>query len=163
MTILTIVQAPNPIFAIPCTTVTQFNHTLKQLSHDMLTTLYHHQALGLGANMIGSTQAIMVVDLQPNKIKQPYVFINPKIHTYSDKTCLMPEASLSFSNVRVKIKRPESLAITYQDANGTQQNLSASGLLARVIQHEYDYLQGTTFINHLSKVRQKIALAKLNQ
>jgi peptide deformylase len=162
MQLIPLVIAPSPIFSQPCQPVSHFDDALKTLCQNMLYTLHHHKALGIGANMLGITQAIMVIDLgQPEQ--QPYVMINPNITEFSKEITFLPEASLSFPGIQEKIRRSASLTLTYQDTEGKPHTLKADHLLARVIQHEYDYLQGQTFLDHLSKMRQKIALSKLKR
>jgi len=78
---------------------------------------------------------------------QPRVFINPQIVAVSDQITSYEEGCLSIPGVYANIDRPDALRVEFRDENGEPQTLEAEGLLARVIQHEYDHLNGTLFTN----------------
>jgi peptide deformylase len=160
MSVLPIIFAPNPIFSRPANIVSTFDAALKQQIQNMLDTLYDHRALGLGSNMLGIHEAIIVIDLDhahPN----PYVMVNPRILSYGEQRVKQTEASLSFPSIRLQVERPESIKVSYVDALGKSHQCEADGLLARVIQHEIDYLNGRTFLDHVGPLKRKWAMQKL--
>lgn len=144
---------------------------------DMLETMTHANGMGLAANQVGINDAIMVIDLtgiddkndEPFAIakehkEQPIIFINPKIiDSWDERT--MEEGCLSIPDLRIDVVRPEFIKINYRDGNFEEQNLEVGGLLSRVIQHEYDHLNGILFPErvdkqHLAKFKKEIKSIK---
>ena len=163
MAILNLVFGPDPIFEQKASKVTTFDNKLQQKLSDMTDTLYHHKALGIGANMLGILEQLVVVDIQESGKKQLYKLVNPEITSFSDETSVMMEASLSFPGIKAKIKRPANIELIYYDEFGVKKNMSAAGLLARVIQHEIDYLNGKTFLDYLSPTKRKMLILKIKR
>lgn len=151
------------IFSKRANIVTIFDDSIKQTASDMLDILYSENALGIGANMVGVLDRVIVVDLQENSIKTPYVMINPEIIDKSENEVEFEEASLSFPGVNIKIKRPEKITVIYNDLEGAKKEIKAEGLFARVIQHEIDYLNGITIFNYVSKMKREILIKKMNK
>lgn len=163
MSTLKLVYGPDPIFRKHADMVTVYDAALSKTLQDMADTLYFHNALGIGANMLGLLQRLVVVDLQEDKKKQLYKMVNPEIINKSSNKVEMIEASLSFPGIKAKIERPEHIEVVYYDEAGAKIELAATGLLARVIQHEVDYLNGITFLDYLSPVKRKILLSKIKK
>jgi peptide deformylase len=163
MAVVSIIYAPNPIFKKVCEPVAAVNDEVKQMAQDMLDTLQFEQAVGLGANMLGFTKRIAVVDLNENNISKPYVFINPEIIYQSDETQTFEEASLSYPGISAQITRPKAITVRYLDMEGTERELEAEGFFATVIQHEVDYLNGKVFLDHLSKLKSDMLLKKMQK
>jgi len=163
MTLLNIIIAPNPIFKQKAKVVENFNEEIKHIISDMLETMYHEHAVGLGANMVGIPWQIAVLDLKENNINKPYVMVNPEILEYSKDLDEYEEASLSFPGISSKIIRPKKIKAKYLDENGQEQILEADGFLSRVIQHEVDYLKGTVFLDYLSKLKRDMLLKKMTK
>lgn len=163
MSVLKIVLAPNSVFTTKTDLVTVFDNDLRDLISNMVATLYYHNALGLGANMLGILKSIIVVDLQENNTKDLYVMINPQLLYSSSDQVMLREASLSFPGISALIPRADSIQVTYRNVTGEQKTLAANGMLARVILHEMDYLQGRTFLDELSPLKKKILMSKLKK
>ena len=123
--------------------------------------MYQHQAVGLGANMVGLLQQLVVVDLQTQGIKTPYLMANPTVIWQSDETQTMMEASVSFPGLKAQVTRPAHIKVQYLDIENETHTVTASGWFATVLQHEIDYLHGITFLDHLSKTKRKLLLEKL--
>lgn len=160
MTALKLIYGPDPIFSEMARPVTLFDQTLQILTQDMLETLYVEKAVGLGANMVGILQRIIVIDLQQDGFRDPKIMINPVITKQSDDTQCHEEASVCFPAIRAKITRPRKITLTYQDCNSLQHDLTAEDYLATVIQHEVDYLNGVIFLDYLSPLKRRILLKK---
>lgn len=158
---LQLVYAPDPIFKRKSLKVTAFNDELKELTSEMLEVLYREKGIGLGANMVGVLQRIIVVDLQENGERTPLVCINPEIRSQSEETTTREEASLCFPGIRVEIERPTSIELDYQDIDGQTHTMKADGWLATVIQHEMEYLDGKTFLDNLSKLKRDRLIKKM--
>lgn len=161
MAVLQIIFAPSPVFKQKAKAITKVNDEIRALANDMLDTMYFEKAVGLGANMLGIDQRIVVIDLQIDSIKSPYVMLNPEIIEYSKETSEYEEASISFPGISAAIVRPNKIKLKYLDLEEKEQQLEADGFLARVIQHEIDYLNGITFPDHLSKLKRDMLLKKM--
>lgn len=161
MTILNIIRAPNPIFKQKAKLVVKVNDKIRQLADDMLETMYFEGAVGLGGNMVGIEQQIIVLDLRENNVEKPYIMINPEIIDFSTETSKFEEASLSFPGISAQIERPSKIKVKYLDMDDAEQLLEADGFLARVIMHEMDYLHGKVFLDYLSKLKQDMLIKKM--
>ncbi len=129
-----------------------------ELIKDMFETMRNANGIGLAANQVGANKSIFVVDIsvvEGYEDAEPLVVINPKIIEQSAKIVEIEEGCLSIPNIRAEIERPESIKITFQDTNLDEQTIEADGVLARVLQHEYDHLQGTLFTDLLTDDRLK--------
>jgi peptide deformylase len=153
--------APDPIFSCKAKIVTTITAEVKDNLEQMLTIMYKHNGIGLGANMVGLLECLVVIDLQENGVRQPYKMINPKVVEFSENSIIMLEASLSFPGVKAKITRAADVTVSYFDEDNQEKNLQATGLLARVLQHEIDYLHGKVFLDYLSATKRKILLRKI--
>ncbi|MEH6477674.1 MAG: peptide deformylase [Sneathiella sp.] len=150
---LPLVIAPSPVFKQKADKVLVVDESVRQIISDMFATLYAEKGLGLGANMVGILKQIIVIDLAEGGVRAPIAMINPVILNASIEVQTFNEASLSFPGIAADITRPSKISVEYLDENGDQQILEASGFLATVIQHEMDYLQGRTFLDHLSRTK----------
>jgi peptide deformylase len=163
MTILNIIYAPNPIFYNKAKKVDEVNDHVRQVANDMVDTMYFEGAVGLGANMVGVDLAIIVLDLREQEEHKPIIMINPEIIDSSDEIVEFEEASLSFPGISAFINRPNSVKVKYLDMEDKEQIMDAEGFLARVIQHEIDYLHGKTFLDYLSKLKKDMLIKKMQK
>lgn len=161
MKILDIVNAPDPIFRNKAKPVAKVTDETRELVDAMFATMEYERAVGLGANMVGILQRIAVVDLHEGGHSKPYCFINPEITWKSEETQTFEEASISFAGISAEITRPKAIKVSYLDRDGNKQELEADGFLACVIQHEIDYLDGKTFLDHLSKMKRDMLVKKM--
>lgn len=163
MTLLEIVTAPNPVFRTKAAKIELFNAELEKFTSDMLETMYERRGLGIAAAMVGEARAAIVVDIQPEGKREPLIAINPEIVWLSDKTVTNEEASLSFPGISADITRPEAITLRFQDVKGVWHEIEADGWLATVIQHEMDYLDGRTYLDHLSKMKRDRLMKKMQK
>lgn len=163
MPLLPLVYAPHPIFKKKAEPILHVDEGTRQLVDDMLQTMYVEKGVGLGANMVGILKRIAVVDIQKNGEPAPYRFINPEITWSSEETQTFEEASLSYPGISAEVTRPKAIKLAYLDYNGDSQTLEAEGFLATVIQHEVDYLNGTVFLDYLSKMKRDMLLKKMQK
>ena len=131
-----------------CTPVTEFDDSLRILLEAMYETLDSAEGIGLAAPQVGVDKRFFIVSL-PDGTKRE--FINPEITGFSVETNPYEEGCLSLPGVYHDVERPSKVIVSARDANGNPFTLKASGLMARVIQHEYDHLEGKLFIDHLSE------------
>ncbi len=161
MALLNLVYAPDPIFKQVSPPVDTIDDTVRDLIHDMFETLEFEQGVGMAAPMVGILQRIAVVNLNEDNTPNPYCFINPEIIWRSDDTQTFEEASLCFVGISADIPRAKAITVRYLDESGAEQELTAEGFFAHVIQHEIDYLDGITFIDHLSRLKRDMLLKKM--
>lgn len=112
---------------------------IQVLAKEMLKIMIKNNGVGLSACQVGKNIRMFVV---PKELSKKWVFINPEIIKLSKKTEIMEEGCLSLPGIFLKIKRAKSLKIKALDENGKEFKLKAKDLLARVIQHENDHLDG---------------------
>ena len=135
----------------------------------MYETLEHSEGIGLAAPQIGLDIRLVVINLDIISDDLPeykgYIktFINPHILEYDDtNTELMEEGCLSVPGIHESVRRPTRIHVKYQDENFEEHEEWVEGYLARVMQHEFDHLEGTMFIDRLSMLRKQMIKGKLN-
>ncbi|PEN06971.1 peptide deformylase [Longimonas halophila] len=153
--------------------VTENTEAVQTLISNMIETMRAANGLGLAAPQVGRTERIFVVDLLPladelhadgvEFPEQPMVFINPKITWESEATGKFEEGCLSIPDVREPVRRPERVQVEYLDRNFEEQSYEMGDMLARVVQHEYDHLEGVLFTDHLSAFRRRLLRRTLRQ
>lgn len=145
---------------------------LSELIQDLWDTMYNAKGVGLAAPQIGYALSVFVVDASPFAEEFPEevdianfkeVFINPEILEYSTEHWDFEEGCLSIPGVRALVSRPQRIAIRFYDQNFTLREETFSGIIARIIQHEYDHLQGILFIDKLPPVKKQILFSKLKR
>ena len=146
---------------------------LNKLISDMYETMYDASGVGLAAPQIGKSIRLFVIDTSPfdtddfeqnsgfevKSVKK--TFINPVMIDESGENASFEEGCLSIPNIREHINRKSDITIKYQDENFTHHQETFSGILARVIQHEYDHIEGKLFTDKLSSFKRKIIEKKL--
>ncbi|MCH1485044.1 MAG: peptide deformylase [Flavobacteriaceae bacterium] len=147
---------------------------LNKLISNMYETMYDASGVGLAAPQIGKSIRLFVIDTSPfntddfeqnsgfevKSVKK--TFINPVMIDESGENASFEEGCLSIPNIREHINRKSDITIKYQDENFTHHQETFSGILARVIQHEYDHLEGTLFTDKISPFKKKLIKGKLN-
>jgi peptide deformylase len=138
---------------------------VKQLAADMFETMYGASGVGLAAPQIGKSIRMFVVDaesMDEEKLKGfKKVFINAEILEESGNEWPFEEGCLSIPGIRGEVFRPERLRIRYLDENLQEHEEEYDGLAARVIQHEYDHIEGILFTDHLSPLKRRLLKSKL--
>ena len=145
---------------------------LKLLIKDLWDTMYNAKGVGIAAPQIGISKAVFVADFsffkdeenffEEELINMKQVFINPIIVKEKGEDFTYPEGCLSIPNISENVVRKSSLKINFLDENLVQQEMECSGIIARVIQHEYDHLQGILFTDKLSYKKRKYLKEELN-
>jgi peptide deformylase len=144
--------------------VKELTPELKLFIDDLIFTMYHNKGIGLAAPQVGLSKSIFVVDTQylEKGNMTPIVLINPEIVMFEDER-IFEEGCLSIPDIFLKMNRFNKIKVTYLDDTFLEQKLIASELLAHVIQHEYDHLNGKLFIDSLSYMRRLGFSFKLNK
>ena len=141
---------------------------LKQLISDMYETMYAANGIGLAAPQIGKGIRLFIVDgtsltdEEEDMTGFKKVFLNPVILETSGDPWPFEEDCLSIPNIREKVLRPETVVIKYFDQDWKLKEEEYDGVKARIIQHEYDHIEGKLFIDYLSPLKKKMMKGKLN-
>tara|TARA_B100001109_G_C18843355_1_gene465607 strand:- start:317 stop:898 length:582 start_codon:yes stop_codon:yes gene_type:complete len=172
--ILPILPYGNPILRAKALEINKSYPKLKDLIKNMWDTMYSANGVGLAAPQIGLSIRIFVIDTFPFSEQEELskkesmelstfkkVFINPKIIEHSGEDWDFNEGCLSIPDIREDISRKESIKIKFLDENFVLKNLILSGIKARVVQHEYDHLEGILFTDYLSPLKKRILKKKL--
>ncbi len=148
MSIRTLCTAPHQMLRSPAKAVERFTDELQTLADDLIETMYANAGIGLAAPQIGRLIQVFVA----NPSRQPgreLVIVNPTVRVLNGQT-VVTEGCLSVPNVWGRVKRAACVHVQGQDPRGTPIDLEAGGLLAVVLQHEFDHLHGKLFIDRLS-------------
>jgi len=138
-----IVKVPNKILKEKLKTVNAITASLKKVILKMKKTMKENQGIGLAANQVGLDMQLFVIDEKLSKgHNAPSVYINPEIKPYLKQTEELEEGCLSIPDIWLKIKRPKKVKVKSADEEGKKHKFIAKGMLARVLQHEYDHLHG---------------------
>lgn len=140
---------------------------IKELIEDMFETMKHAQGIGLAAPQIGKSIRLFVVDgtvLDDEPSMQDFrkAFINPVIIEELGEDWEYEEGCLSIPNIRESVSRKEKLRIRYYDEDWNLKEEDYYGLKARIIQHEYDHIEGKLFIDYLTPLKKRLLKGKLS-
>jgi len=130
-----------------------------EFASSLVETCKLHRGIGLSANQCGFRHRVFVMGANDDYV----AFFNPKILGKSENETHMIEGCLSFPFLGLKITRPESIHVEYQDFNGVKHEQTFYGLSARVFQHEYDHLEGLIFLNRVKPLALQMGLKKQNK
>tara|TARA_R110000868_G_scaffold190328_2_gene433969 strand:+ start:1066 stop:1656 length:591 start_codon:yes stop_codon:yes gene_type:complete len=173
--ILPIIAYGDPVLRKVATDITKDYTNLETLIENMWETMYNASGVGLAAPQIGLAIRMFVIDTTPfsddedlspeeqkalNGFKK--VFINAKIEEETGEEWSFNEGCLSIPDIREDVSRKETIKISYLDENFNQKSETYNGLLARVIQHEYDHIEGILFTDKLSSLKKRLLKGKLS-
>ena len=161
MSTLEILTLPDKRLKTVAKPVKVFDDALRQLADDMLATMYAAPGIGLAATQVDRHIQLVVIDVSEDN-SEPLVMVNPKI-TVKEGIQKHEEGCLSVPGIYASVKRAGQIKVSFQDLSGNEQELEAEGLLAVCIQHELDHLKGIVFLDHLSTLKKKLAMKKLEK
>ncbi len=144
----------DPVLKTRAAPVREFDETLQRLAEDMLTTMREREGVGLAANQVGRLRRVLVAAVEDEE----YAVVNPKIVRSSEETQIGAEGCLSIPGIQVEVERPTAVTISGQNPAGKPIWMEATGLLARVIQHEVDHLNGVLILDRTDRESRKCAL-----
>lgn len=164
MAIRPILTVPDPILKLVSKPVDAVTDETRKLMDDMLETMYAAPGIGLAAVQIGEPVRVIVMDLaREDEPKAPRYFVNPEILESNDELQAYEEGCLSVPDYYDEVERPKRVKLRYLNYNGEQVEEWAEGMYAVCIQHEMDHLQGTLFIDHLSRLKRSYAINKVKK
>lgn len=141
---------------------------LKELISNMFETMYKADGVGLAAPQIGLSIRVVVIDLNVYAEEYPEfkdfkkAYINPHIIETDGEEVSMEEGCLSLPGIHESVKRKDKIRVKYMDEDFVEHEEVVEGYLARVMQHEFDHLDGKMFIDHISSLRRQMIKSKLN-
>jgi peptide deformylase len=163
MTLRPILLHPDPRLKTPCPVVPDMSQALRDLSADMLETMYKAPGIGLAAPQVGVLARLIVMDCvkDDDAPPRPVVMANPVIVAASDARSVYEEGCLSLPDHYADVDRPAEVTVRWIDLDGAEVEETFTGLWATCVQHEIDHLDGTLFIDHLSPLRRQLITRKM--
>ena len=163
MAVLPIRIYPDPVLRVRCPEVTRFDEGLAKLATDMVETMHSAPGVGLAAPQVGVELRLAVVDITVGEDPDALLtLVNPEVVEKRGKES-DEEGCLSIPGITDKVNRPEGIGIRAQNLKGESFELEAEGLLARVICHEVDHLDGVLFVDRLVGLRRERAKRQLRR
>lgn len=167
--ILPIVGYGNPVLKQKATLINSDYPGLETLIENMWETMYNANGVGLAAPQIGLSIRLFIIDASPFQEDNPAladfkkVFINPEIIEETGQDWYFNEGCLSFPEMREDILRKTNIKIRYQDENFQNIEEEFAGIAARIIQHEYDHIEGVVLVDRLSALKRRLIRNKLTK
>jgi peptide deformylase len=144
--------------------VVKIDGSVRELARDMFETMYDAPGVGLAAIQVGVPLRLVTIDAtRGEEEKNPIAMVNPEIVWSSDETVAHEEGCLSIPDFLDMVIRPERVRVRFKDLEGGEQEIEAADLLARVVQHEVDHINGVLFIDHLSKLKRDRVVKKFSK
>lgn len=177
MTKREIITLPDSLLRKASVPVERVDDELRTLLDDMLETMYDAPGIGLAGVQVAVPRRVIVMDVAyrhpdeeegergegaepPERTKSPICMINPEILTRSDEMRTHEEGCLSIPDYYAEIERPAEITVQYVDRDGKQQEMVCDDILATVVQHEVDHLDGKLFIDYLSRLKRDRVIKK---
>jgi len=161
MAILTVLRLPDPRLRTVAKPVAEVTPEIQKIIDDMLETMYDESGVGLAATQVNIHQRIVVMDCSEEH-DTPIIMINPEI-IKRDGSMQNEEGCLSVPGIYASVERAETVTVKALDRDGKEFELDATELLAICIQHELDHLMGKVFVDHLSPLKRKRIMTKLEK
>ncbi len=173
-----IITLPDPRLKAIAAPVAEITDEIRTLVKDMFDTMYDAPGVGLAATQLGIMQRVVVIDAGKNQgagqvanetsendqtEPDPIALINPEILWTSEETKLHEEGCLSIPEYYEEVERPDRVRVRYMTVEGETVEREADGLLSVVMQHEIDHLNGTLFIDHLSRLKRDRVIKKFQK
>lgn len=147
----------DPVLREKAAPVTEVTDDVRRLIADMFDTMYAEEGVGLAAPQVGVTDRIIVVDPRDDEV-EPFALINPEIVHFDDEVVRDEEGCLSIPGLKEIVERPAAVRVEATSIDGEPVAIDAEGLLARILQHEVDHLDGILFLDRVSALKRKLLL-----
>jgi peptide deformylase len=163
MSILHICTYPEEILRQPAEPITEIDEEIVRLVDQMTETMYSAPGIGLAATQVGVAKRLLVADIAPRSPESELVaLINPEIIA-AEGEVIFEEGCLSVPDYQAEVKRYEKISVRGFNLQGEEVEIEAEGLLAIVLQHEIDHLNGILFIDRLSKLKRDLYKRKVRK
>lgn len=159
----TILTYPNPLLKRKAAVIPEVTDEIRQLAADMVETMYESDGIGLAAPQVGEAIRLITVDVSgPERREELLVLVNPELELLGDKVD-SEEGCLSVEDFRAAVVRSEKVRLKAQDLEGNSLEREVDGLLAICLQHECDHLEGTLFIDRISRLKRNLYDSKVKK
>ena len=164
MAVLPICKLPHPVLRQEAREISDIDGRLQRLVDDMAETMYAAPGLGLAANQVGELQRLIVFDVthKEGRSRKLQVVINPCI-VAGEGEVTREEGCLSVADFAAEVRRHAKVLVKGLDREGRPMEITGEGLLAVVLQHEIDHLNGILFIDHISRLKRGLYLRRLKK
>ena len=152
----------DPVLRQPTRRVTVFDARLQKLAETMLEVMEREEGVGLAANQVGVVARVFVWR-DPEEEEERYVYVNPDIVERSEACCTESEGCLSVPGATMPVERAEEVVVEAQDLRGAPIRVHLTGLLARIVQHEIDHLEGRLILDRTSPEERRRVLKELRE
>jgi peptide deformylase len=149
----------DPVLRSKAAPVAAMDDSLRRLIEDLFDTMYAEDGVGLAAPQVGISSRVVVIDPREDDV-QPFALVNPEILSVSTAVDRAEEGCLSIPGLHEIVERPCQVSVRALDRDGRPIELAADALLARIVQHEIDHLDGILFIDRVSALKRKMLLAR---
>ncbi len=166
MSKLPIIILPDPVLKQVAQPIENITEDIKTLAADMAETMYAAPGIGLAANQVNVLKRIFVMDtdFREDKTSRNFVaMINPEIVWKSDELSIMEEGCLSIPQQYADVERPKAVRVKFVDLDGEMKEILAEDLMSHCVQHELDHLNGTLFIDYLSRLKRNMLLKRYDK
>jgi peptide deformylase len=164
MALRPIIILPDPKLRLISEKIERVDGALQKLMDDMIETMHDAPGVGLAAIQIAEPIRLVVVDVaRKEEPPNPQAFVNPEVLWSSEDRSTYEEGCLSIPEYYAEVERPASVRARYLDREGEMREILADGLLATVLQHEIDHLDGVLFIDHISKLKRDRVIKKFQK
>lgn len=166
--ILPVIAYGHPVLKKKAVDIDPKDESLGKLIEDMFDTMYSSKGVGLAGPQVNQSKRIFVVDATPfaeeDKQAEGFkkVFLNPEIIELSGKMKMFEEGCLSFPGLRESIEREEVVRLQYYDKDFNFHDEEFDGIISRIIQHEYDHIEGRVFVDRISRIRKTLLKRRLS-
>lgn len=163
---------PDAALKSPCETVEEFDEELQELVQDLWDTMIHYGGMGIAAPQIGVAKSVFLIKtsairdelgIDCGNAPDVWVFTNAILFDKSKETTEQHEGCLSFPGIILKVKRPKTAFIHYQDVTGEIFNLETTGYLTNAVLHEMDHISGRTIADFVGILKKKSIRKKLKE
>ena len=159
MALLEIRMLGDPVLREEAVEVEAVDDEVRALARDMFDTMYEADGVGLAANQVGILRRVIVVDPREEGVR-PMALVNPRVVSTGEETERVEEGCLSIPGLREVVERQATAVVEALDLDGEPIRIEADGLLARVLLHEIDHIDGILFPDRVSPLKRKMLLKK---
>lgn len=159
MAALEIRMMGDPVLREKAEAIAEVDDDVRRLAQDMFDAMYTADGVGLAAPQVGISRRLIVVDPREEGV-EPVALVNPSVVEVGDEPDRAEEGCLSIPGLREVVERPATVVVEALDLDGEAVRIEADGLLARVLLHEVDHLDGVLFLDRVSPLKRKMLLKK---
>jgi peptide deformylase len=149
----------DPVLKSRAAPIESFDDSLSHLADEMLAAMREHEGVGLAANQVGRLKRILVAAVEDEE----YVLVNPVVEEAAEITEKELEGCLSIPGIQVEVERPAAVTISAHDSSGAPIRIEAESLLARILQHEIDHLDGVLILDRTDRESRKTVMRELRE